>query len=148
MGYYRANLNSHYPAVLYWFTLTWFPAVIHSIWALAQDSSTYLDRCHRGKQTSATCSGRAGWAQHPWGPVSSVWQTAPRYRWGNWAWQRRCAEHRRTRSRCSWTSCRRIRRWRTPLGRTVSKLQGQQSARGHVSACFHFYSLELHHLRR
>lgn len=92
---------------------------------------SYLGQCRRGRQTSAICSATAGWGPPPAGQASSGWRTVPHCRWGNWAWQMRCAEHHRTRSRCSWTSCRRIQRWRTPRGRTESKLQGQQSTEEH-----------------
>lgn len=97
----------------------------------ARGPSTHLGLCRRGRQTSATCSETAGWGRRPEGRGASGWQTAPHYQWGNWVWQRRCAEPHRRRSRCSWTSCRRIRRWRTPRGRTVNKLWGQKRAEGH-----------------
>lgn len=100
-------------------------------------AGTYLAPCRRGRQTSATCSGRAGWGRLPGGRAASGWQTAPHYRWGNWAWRRRCAGRRRTRSRCSWTSCRRIRRWHRRRGRTGSKLQRQQRARGRRGLWLH-----------
>lgn len=87
---------------------------------------TYLCLCHRGRQTCPTCSETGDSGRRPLEEGASGWRTARLSRWGSWEWRRRCGEPRRRRSACSWTSCHKSRRWRTPLWRTANKLESEQ----------------------
>lgn len=95
--------------------------------------NTHPDRCHTGRRTCSTRSGRGATPVRLWWTAGAAGWTDSRPQWESWAWWGRCAGRCRKTSTCAPSACRTGQRWRRHHGSTGSKLREEATAKYTIS---------------